>query len=306
MKRILPVFAAILLLAACNGLPGKSTDEAARVQSTPVSTSSTTDQVSPAEAQDLPPQPLQSNDSARPIQFKPSVAVDWDKKIVKNATMELEVTDFNNYNQKLYQTVKKYGGYIAGEDQDLSAYRKTSRVEIKVPVAQFEMLMNELPSGDSKVVERKISSEDVTGAVFDTRARLEAKKEVRSKYLEFLRQSKNMKDMLAVQLEINAIQEQIEAAGTRVNFLNHQAAMSTISLSYFQVLTVAGDAPNENPGYLRRLSIAFRNGAEWMGELLVGLMGIWPLLLILTGGAILLRRNIVKKSAAGLRNNSAG
>ena len=138
--------------------------------------------------------------------------------------------------------------------------------------------MNKLPD-DGKVTEKKISSEDVTGEVVDTKSRLEAKKQMRLKYLEFLKQSKNMEEVLQVQNEINSIQEQIESAAGRVAFLTNQSAMSTINLTFYQPLE--GYKPTDAaPTFLTRLSNAFKTGTGWIAELFVGLVSIWPLLLI--------------------------
>jgi hypothetical protein len=129
------------------------------------------------------------------------------------------------------------------------------------------------------VIEKKISTEDVTGEVVDTKSRLEAKKQMRFKYLEFLKQSKNMEEVLQVQNEINAIQEQIESAAGRVAFLSNQSAMSTINLSFYQPLD--GYRPTDgNPSFFTRVGNAFKTGAGLIAELLVGLVSIWPLLLV--------------------------
>ena len=142
--------------------------------------------------------------------------------------------------------------------------------------------MNSLPGDDGKVLERKINTDDVTGEMVDTKSRLEAKKQMRLKYLEFLKQSKNMEEVLQVQNEINGIQEQIESAASRVGFLSHQSAYSTINLSFYQPMT--GYKPTDGaPSFLTRISTAFKNGTSWMGDLLVGLIAIWPLFLILFG-----------------------
>jgi hypothetical protein len=45
-----------------------------------------------------------------------------------------------------------------------------------------------------------------------------------------------MKEILQVQQEINSIQEQMESASGRINYLSHQSAYSTIHLQYFQYL----------------------------------------------------------------------
>lgn len=217
-----------------------------------------------------------------PLPVKVITNPDWDKKIIKTAFLKAEVTNFKNYTEKVHQTVKQAGGYIAQEDQNLSEEKSETVMSIKVPVAQFETLLNQLHGKGVKITERKIMTEDVTGQIVDTRARLEAKKQMRLKYLEFLKQSKNMAEVLQVQNEINSIQEEIESAAGRVQLLSHQSAYSTINITFFQPL--AGYRPvDETPGFFTRVSHAFSIGARWITELFVGLISIWPLLLIIFG-----------------------
>ena len=211
----------------------------------------------------------------------PEANPDWDKKIIKTADLKVEVKDFKSYTDRVHQAVKQFGGYIAQEEQHLSDEKSENVISIKVPVAQFEDMMNQLPGGDVKVMERKITSEDVTGEVVDTRSRLEAKKQMRLKYLDFLKQSKNMEEVLQVQNEINGIQEEIESASGRVGYLTHQAAFSTINLTFYQPM--AGYKPTTDaPSFGTRIAAAFKSGAGWVGELFVGLISIWPLLLVIT------------------------
>ncbi|MEP7256725.1 MAG: DUF4349 domain-containing protein, partial [Ferruginibacter sp.] len=117
-----------------------------------------------------------------------------------------------------------------------------------------------------------------TGEVVDTRSRLEAKKQMRIKYLEFLKQSKNMEEVLQVQNEINSIQEEIESAAGRVEYLSHQSAYSTINLTFYQPIN--GYRPSDGtPSFFTRVTGAFKTGAGWIADLFVGLISIWPLLL---------------------------
>ncbi len=234
--------------------------------------------------------------TAKPLQS--TASVDWDKKIIKTATLKLEVKDFNRYNESVHKTVKQFGGYIAEEEQNLTDEKTATSISIKVPVDQFENMMNQLPGSDVKVLERKINTEDVTGQVVDVKSRLEAKKQVRLKYLDFLKQSKNMEEVLQVQAEINSIQEEIEAAAGRVEYLTHQSAMSTINLSFYQPIN--GYKPTEGtPSFLTRIADAFKYGARWIADLLVGLIGLWPLLLIIGGGFFIFKKRFsVKKQTA--------
>jgi hypothetical protein len=63
---------------------------------------------------------------------------------------------------------------------------------------------------------RKRSAAKMLPAVVDTRSRMEAKKQMRDRYLELLKQARNMKEILEVQQVINSIQEDIESGSGRV------------------------------------------------------------------------------------------
>ncbi|MDB5192777.1 MAG: hypothetical protein JWQ96_2340 [Segetibacter sp.] len=106
---------------------------------------------------------------------QPAPIVDWDKKIIKTANVTLELKSYNAYNTSIHQNLKKYGAYVAGEEQTENDARIEKNLTIKVPVEQFEDLMNMVPSEGVKVLEKRISTEDVTGEVVDTKARMDAK-----------------------------------------------------------------------------------------------------------------------------------
>ncbi len=208
----------------------------------------------------------------------PNTTPDWDKKIIKTASLKLQVKDFKTFADVVHKAAKQYGGYVADEEQNQSEEKIESTISIKVPVEQFESLINQLPSGAEKMIEKKITSEDVTGEVVDTKSRLQAKEVMRLKYLEFLKQSKNMEDVLKVQDEINNIQEEMETASGRINYLSHQSAFSTINLTFYQPL--AGFDPNDNPGFFTRSIIAFKSGFHFIAKIFISLISIWPILLI--------------------------
>jgi hypothetical protein len=220
----------------------------------------------------------------------PAPRVDWDKKIIKNATLSVEVKDYVHYTASMRETVQRSGGYIAGEEQNQSDYKLENAVKIKVPVDQFDAAVQTLTGGTEKVLVRKVTSQDVTGEVVDTRSRLEAKREVRARYMDLLKQARNMKEILEVQTEINDIQEHMEAAAGRINYLTHSAAYSTIELNFFQVLNPQAKEVTTPPGFGTKILLALTNGLEWISELVVGLVNLWPLWIAAFAGWKLYRR----------------
>jgi hypothetical protein len=214
---------------------------------------------------------------------------DWDKKIIRTASLNFEVKDYNSFSSAYREKIKSLGGYIAQEEQTQSDYKIENSITIKVPVDQFDNAVAQLSSNAGKINERKISSQDVTGEYVDTRSRIEARKQVRQRYMDLLKQAKNMEEILSVQAEINGIQEEIESATGRIDYLGHSSAFSTINLTYYQVLNSSAKTDSK-PSLGTKITEAFKTGAGWIGDLLVGLISIWPLFLLVFILLILFRK----------------
>lgn len=231
------------------------------------------------------PAPAEENEvrKQQPPSSTPAANIDWDKKIIKNATLTVEAKDHKTFNDFVHDQVKKTGGYVAEEEQNKSDYKIENIVTIKVPVDQFDNLVKSITTTkDDNMVTQKVTSQDVTGEVIDTRSRTEAKRQIRLRYLDLLKQAKNMEDVLKVQEEINNIQEEIEAGAGRVSYLTHAAAYSTIQLTFYQILN-ASDPEGLNPGFGQRVLNALRDGMDWVGEMLIVILNLWPLWFLLGG-----------------------
>ena len=205
---------------------------------------------------------------------------DWDRSIIKTGELKVETQSFKKFNDEVRHTVRSLGGYIAKENQSVTDDRSENEMVIKVPVLQFESMMNALPGSEGKLVERRISSDEVSTEMVDTKSRIEAKMQMRLKYLEFLKGSKNMEEVLQVQKEINSLQEQIESAKGRVNYLSNQSALSTINFSFFEPVKGGKPVNDDDKGFFSKLATAFNRGAAAIGQIFIGLISVWPLLLV--------------------------
>ncbi|HLF47640.1 MAG TPA: DUF4349 domain-containing protein [Chitinophagaceae bacterium] len=307
MKILIPFFIATLILNSCGSNKqetGSSVIDAPQIQNS----EKPSDRISEKDFADF------QNDSGVPVgigkkeEKLPSIpfpAQDWDKKIIKTASLNIEIKDYAKYNLSLRDKVKQLGGYIAQEEESQSAYKIENILTIKVPVDQFDNAISLLSAGAENVNEKKMTSQDVTGEVMDIKSRLEAKKQVRLRYLDLLKQAKNMEEILNVQSEINDIQEEIESAAGRLNYLSHSSSLSTIQLTYYQVLN-AFAKDNDKPAFGTKLSHAFRLGWDWFGELFIGIISIWPLVILLFIIFIIYRRSksVKKRADTKLKMNS--
>ena len=208
---------------------------------------------------------------------------DWDKKIIKRADLQLQLDDYKKFNTSIHSSLKQFGAYIAEEKQGQSDYKIENSLTIKVPVALFDELVNSFSGDGIKIIQKNISSEDVTGEMVDIKARMQAKMAVRDQYIQLLKQAKNMNEILQVQNEINGIQENIEAANGRVNYLQHESAYSTVDLYYYQYIN-GSTGIDEKPDFFTKLTTAFSTGTFLVTNLVLFIISIWPLIL---GGVVL-------------------
>jgi hypothetical protein len=248
MKRILTALIAVAAFFCISCNTNRKSDEKYLNKNTDVD-----QQIQVADSIKIPEQKIEKTDP------QVSSKIDWDKKIIKTANLNGEVKDYKLFSKQLSDKVKNHGGYVSSEEQTQTEYKIENTVVIKVPVDQFENMVNDLVNDVVKINEKRITSDDVTTELVDGKSRLEAKKQVRLRYLDLLKEAKNMGEILNVQNEINQIQEEIETVSGRINFLGHSSAMSTINFTFAQVLNASIPQQSAN-SFTTRIKSAFANG----------------------------------------------
>jgi len=287
MKKIFIAFAVFILIISC----GDNSKELVEVNK-PVELQDIARRSEIDREEDKKPEPEKTKQNQQNI---PAQKPDWDKKIIKTASLNFEIKEYKSYNSSLREKIKQVGGYTAQEEQNQSDYKIENTLTIKVPVDQFDNAVTLFTNSVEKLNEKKITSQDVTTEVVDTKSRLEAKKQVRQRYMDLLKQAKNMEEILNVQSEINDIHEEIESATGRIEYLGHSSSFSTINLTFYQVLNPSAK-DTDQPSFGTKLSNAFRTGWSWVGELFVGIVSIWPLLLMIFIAFIIYRRTRIPKA----------
>jgi Domain of unknown function (DUF4349) len=277
-KTITAIAAAIILLSGCiNKAP----------QYDQFSNQSPKEEPSAKDSIGIPQAPQPPTAKAGPS--APAVQEDWDKKIIKTAHLNLEVKELDNFTKQVKAMFKNYGAYVAAEQQVNGTDRTANTLTVKVPVHLFDDAVSALCQLPVTIIDKQVTTQEVSAEMVDTKARIEAKKQLREKYLDFLKQSKNMTEALQVQEEINGLQELIEAAAGRVNYLGHAAAYSTITLSYYQLLQPVAK-PDNPESFGAKLRGAMGYGWDIIkGIVLVGAT-IWPLLVLALVGWVWYKR----------------
>ncbi|MEM6772262.1 MAG: DUF4349 domain-containing protein, partial [Bacteroidota bacterium] len=125
---------------------------------------------------------------------------------------------------------------------------------------------------------------DVTAEWLDLESRLQTKRDVRDRYIAILRnQAKKVEDILNAEDKIRVITEEIEAKEGRLRYLRDQVSLSTLTLELYETREYRDVGPVTKRSFGSELIAALANGWELVRMLVLGLISIWPLLLLGTG-----------------------
>ncbi len=210
-------------------------------------------------------------------------------KIIKTANLQFQVKDVDKSHEQISELVKKYGAYFASDNKTMSSYQIDDNLVIRVTPENFDALIAELMKESIYTNSKSITAEDVTSQFVDMQARLKTKKEVEQRYLALLKEAHKVSDILEVEQQLGQIREEIEAMEGQLKLLTDQVNYSTISLNIYQKLDYTPEPEN---GFFSEVKEAFIRGWRGIGEFLVGLVRVWPLLIVICIAVVLVIRRI--------------
>ena len=217
------------------------------------------------------------------------------EKIIKSASISIEIEDYEESIAKIKESVKKWKAYISEEDERNYSYQISNTLIIRVPAKYFDSIITDFIKDVKQVDTKSISSLDVTEEYIDIETRLKTKREYEKRYLKLLAQAKNIEEILKVEEQIRIIREEIEAKQGRLKYLNDRIGYSTITLNIYQYFDDL-----YKPGFFKNILDALQGGWKGLKYFIIGLFYIWPVWVILITGLILLRIYLRKRRAKKL------
>ncbi len=218
-------------------------------------------------------------------------------KIIRNATLKIEVEDVVVATRIARNYARQNGGYISDERMNTTSYRKENRFTIRVPQTHFDTLLDSV-SAISKTIETKnITTVDVTEKYIDIQSRLQTKKEVKDRYESILRgKAKTVDEVLQAEEKIRILQEEIEAAEGKLRYMSNKITFSTIQLDFYEKLPVEERPAREKPSFVSEVKDGLRFGLSMIEGVVLFLLHIWPITIIgLFLGFSLYKRRKAKK-----------
>ncbi|MFL6567521.1 MAG: DUF4349 domain-containing protein, partial [Chthoniobacterales bacterium] len=166
------------------------------------------------------------------VQTNASAGVDANRKLVRNAQVELEVIKFDDAVQKITAFAGEDKGYIATSSSERQANGKLrGEVVVKVLPDHLDGFLLKL-RGLGDVKNQTLGTEDVTKQYFDTDARLKNARVMEQRLVDILKtKSTKVADLLEVEKELGRVREQIETMQGELKYMEVQVAFATVTIT---------------------------------------------------------------------------
>ena len=271
MKKILNLFVAVILLTACNG-GGENLESYGNNKALG-------NMVIDKDIEESVE--LKGNNEAPVVE----------RKLIKTGDVSFETNDLSATRSHIEQVLKKYKGYIATDNEYKSSQSITTNLTVRIPSKSFDDFLNEISSKVSRFDNKNISVNDVTEQFLDVEVRLKVKKELEQRYSEILKKASSVKEIIEVERELNNVRSEIESIEGRLKYLQNQVSYSTLTIRFYK--TEISKAYSKSYG--KRLAEAFSSGIDNIKWFFIGLVNIWPFILLIIILIIFIKKRIKRK-----------
>lgn len=150
-----------------------------------------------------------------------------ERMLIWRAYLTLEVRDVAAGVGKAAEVAEQFGGYVESKSEESQS---SGSLLLRIPADRFRSAVGVL-EGFGKVTRKSVSGQDITEQYVDIEARLKTKKKLRDRLQQLLQKAKDVKDVIAIETELNRVQSDIDSMEARMRVLKGQVDYATIEVS---------------------------------------------------------------------------
>jgi len=218
--------------------------------------------------------------------------VQTEQKIIKEGNLTYETQDLQATYNQIITAVKKNNAYIQSDEEGKDYNSLYRNLIVRIPNKNFYVFLTEISNGVAYFDRKEISSKDVTAEYIDIEARLNAKKVLEARYLELLKKATKVSEILEIEKELSVIREEIESKEGQLKYLQNKVSLSTVNIKFYKTVANAQDA---TVSFGSKMWNAIKSGWNGISTFFIGLLHIWPFIIILVAVILYIRKRIASK-----------
>jgi hypothetical protein len=172
------------------------------------------------------------NNAAEPSSAETPLPALANRKLIRNANVELEIVSFDDAVQKITAFAKEEHGYVATTDSQKQANGKLrGQVVVKILPENLDRFLQKI-RGLGELKNQTLGTEDVTKAYFDTNTRLKNAQVMEQRLIDMLKtKTGKVSDLLQVEKELGRVREDIEKMQGELKYWDSQVRFATVTIS---------------------------------------------------------------------------
>jgi len=170
--------------------------------------------------------------ATEPSPAETPAAATANRKLIRNATVELEIVSFDDAVQKITASASEEHGYVATTSSQKQANGKLrGEVVVKVLPENLDRFLQKI-RGLGELKNQTLGTEDVTKAYLDTNARLKNARVMEQRLIDMLKtKTGKVSDLLQVEKELGRVREDIEKMQGELKYWDSQVQFATVTIS---------------------------------------------------------------------------
>ncbi len=209
------------------------------------------------------------------------------EKMIYTAYATLETLEFQKTTAAVQELLGRFGAYIesssvSGNSYNSSRSSRSASYTIRVPVQNYTDMSVALAELGN-VTSYSSNAENITSRFVDTEARLRTYRTEYDRLIEMLEAADDVESMIYIESRLSEVEYQIESLTSTLRDWQGRVDYSTIVLNVVEV-KVLSEPVAEPETFGERVSAAFTESIEWLGEALVdiaiAIIAILPWLVI--------------------------
>lgn len=230
------------------------------------------------------------------------------RKLVKNASLDVETKDFDALHDMLENTVKTLEGYVESKQITGGSGSSMRRATIvaRIPAEKLDTFIAAVKAAGN-VTEESSSVKDVTFNYIDVESRLNALRTEEATLLSLIENAESLDSILTIHTRLTDVRATIEYYESQMRQLDDSVDYSTVKLYVYEVERIT---VTEKTSIWTRignnLSDGFKNVWLFLKELFVFVLSAIPYLLIIGVFAALVTLIVKLAGKRKIKNNNKG
>jgi hypothetical protein len=216
-------------------------------------------------------------------------------KVIRQGQISFVSRDAMAARRALDRVRERFGAEVQQEYLSNTDYEIRYTLQLRVPATRLDSLVAALENGLGEVEQKSIQAQDVTAEYIDLETRMANKRAYLDQYRALLKETRTIDDALRVREQIRQLEEELESVTARRNYLAGQVAMSTLEVTIVQRKPYVY-RPDTSISFLERMKESLSGGWAVFVQFCLGLLRLWPFLILITLLAMLYRRRRRKRA----------